>query len=335
MKHRNLLGAVLTFLLIFGASCKSSRDITFISIGTGGTGGAFYPYGGGLAEIWSNHVPGVKALAEVTAASVENVRLAHKGETVIGEIMGDVAFQAFHGQGKFKSKGPQKILAMAVMYPAILQVVTLKGSSVNSLDQLRKKIVSIGAPGSGTAFMSELVLNALDISLEQIKIRRLSFVENANALKDRTIHVGLWCVAPPTSSIMDLSTTHDIKMIPFSPEEQAKVCRAYPFYSAYELPAGLYRTIEKAVATVSVWNVVVCNSDLEIDLVYQLTKVLFEHNEYMKQVHPYARYTTMKNTVSFCPIPLHPGAVKYLREKGFAVPEKLLAVSRTDETSEK
>lgn len=335
MKSGYLLGAVLFLFLLSGSSCKSSREITFISIGTGGTGGAFYPYGGGLAEIWSKYVPGVKALAEVTAASVENVRLAHRGETVIGEIMGDVAFQAFHGQGKFKSKGPQKILAMAVMYPAILQVVTLKGSDINSLDQLRKKIVSIGAPGSGTAFMSELVLKALSISMAEIKIRRLSFVENANALKDRTIHVGLWCVAPPTSSIMDLSTTHDIKMIPFSPEEQAKVCQTYPFYSAYELPADLYRTIEKPVPTVSVWNVVICNNDLDQELVYQLTKVVFEHNEYMKQVHPYARYTTMENTVKYCPIPLHAGAVKYLKEKGFTVPPKLLAADRIHETSEK
>ena len=313
------------FSLITGF-CKSSRDITFISIGTGGTGGAFYPYGGGLAEIWSNHVPGVKALAEVTAASVENVRLAHRGETVIGEIMGDVAFQAYYGEGKFKEKGPQKILAMAVMYPAILQVVTLKNSDINSLEQLKKKIVSIGAPGSGTAFMSELVLGSLNISMDHIKIRRLSFVENANALKDRTIHVGLWCVAPPTSSIMDLSTTHDIKMIPFSPEEQQRVCRAFPFYSAYEMPAGLYRSVDNSIPTVSVWNVIVCKADLDQNLVYKLTRVLFEQNDYMKQVHPYARFTTRENTVSHCPIPLHPGAVQYLREQGFKLPQKLLNI---------
>ena len=327
MKCRMLLIVSLSLFTLILGFCKSSRDITFISIGTGGTGGAFYPYGGGLAEIWSNHVPGVKALAEVTAASVENVRLAHKGETVIGEIMGDVAFQAYHGQGKFKERGSQKILAMAVMYPAILQVVTLKNSEINSLDQLKKKIVSIGAPGSGTAFMSELVLDSLNISMDHIKIRRLSFVENANALKDRTIHAGLWCVAPPTSSIMDLSTTHKIKMIPFTIEEQQRVCRAYPFYSAYELPAGLYRSIDKSVPTISVWNVIICKADLDQDLVYQLAKVLFEHNDYMKRVHPYARYTTRENTVSYCPIPLHPGAVQYLREQGFELPAKLLNIN--------
>ena len=124
-----------------------------ISIGPGGTGGVYYPYGGGLAEIWSKHVPGVRAVAEVTGASVENVRLAHKGETVIGEVMGDVAHQAYHGQSPFAGQ-PQQILAMAVMYPNVLQGVALDSAGVRGLHQLAGKTVSTGAPGSGTAFMS-------------------------------------------------------------------------------------------------------------------------------------------------------------------------------------
>ncbi|MCK4942175.1 MAG: TAXI family TRAP transporter solute-binding subunit [Candidatus Aminicenantes bacterium] len=324
---RNYLISIgfILMVMICVASCDTTRGkITFISIGTGGTGGAYYPYGGGLAEIWSKYVPGIKVLAEVTAASVENVRLAHKGETVIGEIMGDVAYQAFYGSGKFKKSGPQKILALAVMYPSTLQVVTLKGSGLNNLQQLKNRVVSIGAPGSGTAFMSELILTALDIPLESISTRRLSFVETSNALKDHTIRAGIWCVAPPTSSILDLSTTHDINIIPFPAENQAAICRKYPYYSAFNLPADLYRGVDKVVPTISVWNIIICYSNLSEDLIYSLTKVLFEHNDYMKQVHPYARFTTMKNTIEHSPIPLHTGTIKYLREKGFSIPEKLI-----------
>ncbi len=322
MKRLNL---ILTILIALSLSITVPvyAKTRYISIGTGGTGGVYYPYGGGLAEIWSKYVPGVKAVAEVTGASVENVKLAHKGETVIGEIMGDVAFQAYFGQGKFKGKR-QKILTMAAMYPNILQIVTLKGSGIKNVTDFKGKTISIGAPGSGTAFMAELVLKALGISLDSFKVRRLSFNESANALRDGTIDAGFWVVAPGTSSIMDLATTHNIEIVSFTPEQQKKVTEKYAFYSPWTLEAGVYRGVDKPVPTISVWNVIICNRDLPEDLVYNLVKVLFEHNDYMQKIHPFAKYTTPKNTVEKSPIPLHPGTIKYLKEKGIKVPERLI-----------
>ncbi len=295
----------------------------FISIGTGGTGGVYYPYGGGLAEIWSKNVPGVRAVAEVTGASVENVKLANKGETVIGEVMGDVAYQAYYGEGKFKGK-KQGILAMACMYPNILQIVTLKGSGIRNVTDFKGKTISIGAPGSGTAFMAELVLKACGVDLKSFKVRRLSFNETANALRDGTIDAGFWVVAPGTSSIMDLATTHNIAIVPFTPEQQKKVTDAYGFYSAWNLDGGIYRGVDKPVPTISVWNVIIVKKDLPEDLVYKLLKVLFAKNAYMQKIHPFARYTTPANAVSKSPIPLHPGAVKLLKEMGIQVPARLL-----------
>ena len=295
----------------------------FISISTGGTGGVYYPYGGGLAEIWTKNVSGIRAVAEVTGASVENVKLAHKGETVIGLIMGDVAYQAYHGDGKFKDK-PQNILTMAAMYPNILQIVTRKGSGIKNVTDFKGKTVSTGAPGSGTAFMAELVLNALDIDMNSFTVRRLSFNENANALRDRTIDAGFWVVAPGTSSIMDLATTHEIEMVSFTPEQQKKVADAYGFYSSWDLEGGVYRGVDKPTPTISVWNVIICQKQLSDDLVYKLTKVLFERNDYMQKIHPFARYTTPENAVGKSPIPLHPGAIKRLKELGISVPAKLM-----------
>ncbi len=295
---------------------------TFISIGTGGTGGVYYPYGGGLAEIWSKYVPGVKAVAEVTGASVENVKLAHKGETVIGEVMGDVAYQAYRGIGKFQGK-PQKILAMACMYPNVLQIVTLKGSGIKNVTDFKGKRVSIGAPGSGTAFMAELVLKTLDVPLDSFNVFRLSFNETANALRDGTIDAGFWVVAPGTSSIMDLATTHDIEIVEFTPDQQKKVEEAYGYYSAWTLEGGVYRGVDQPVPTLSVWNVIICQRDLPEDLVYQLTKTLFENTAYLEQIHPFAKYTTPENAVGKSPIPFHPGAIKAIEEKGIKVPAKL------------
>jgi TRAP transporter TAXI family solute receptor len=313
----------LTAVLALGMGALAQAKTNFISIGTGGTGGVYYPYGGGMAEIWSKFVPGVKAVAEVTGASVENVKLAHKGETIIGLIMGDVAYQAYQAEGSFQGK-PQKILSMAAMYPNVLHVVTLKGSGIKNVTDFKGKKVSIGAPGSGTAFMAELVLKAVGVPLDSFDVRRLSFNETANALRDRTIDAGIWVVAPGTSSIMDLATTHDIEMIPFTPEQQKKVTDAHGFYAPWTMEAGAYRGVDQPAPTISVWNVVIVQSTQPEDLVYDLTKAFYEQNAYLQKIHPYAKFSTLENAVSKSPIPLHPGAIKYLKEKGVAVPDKLM-----------
>ena len=311
---------------LLGAMCVSSSafaKIEFIGIGTGGTGGIYYPYGGGVAEIWSKHVDGVRAVAEVTGASVENVRLAHSGETVIGEVMGDVAKAGYEGTSKFKGK-KQNILSMAVMYPNLLQPVTLQGSGITTVEQVKDKTISTGSPGSGTNFMSEVVLKALGIPLDSYSDARLSFTESANALRDGTIELGFWCVGPGTSSIMDLATTHDIKIVGFTQEQQEKILAANESYSAVELSGGQYNGVEEPVPTIGVWNVMICQSTLETDMVYKLVKALYENNDYLLKIHPSAAYTTPENAVKYSPIPLHPGTIKYLKEQGIEVPENLM-----------
>ena len=321
MKRIGIAVLLITLASLIVAPCAMSRT-TFISIGTGGTGGIYYPYGGGVAEIWSKHVKGVRAVAEVTGASVENVKLAHKGETVIGEVMGDVAVAGYNGTGKFKGK-KNDILSMAIMYPNLLQVVALTSSGITNLEQVKGRNISTGSPGSGTNFMAEAVLKALGISPDSYKDSRLSFTESANALRDGTIDVGIWSVGPGTSSILDLATTHDITMLGFTPQQTQKILASNATYSAVELAGGVYRGIDQPVATIGVWNVMICQASLDTDLVYRLAKALFEHNDYLKKIHPSAAYTTPENAVKYSQIPLHPGTIKYLEEKGIEVPDKL------------
>ncbi|MBU1275284.1 MAG: TAXI family TRAP transporter solute-binding subunit [Proteobacteria bacterium] len=320
MKRFSVILAIAAVLLV-GASVAVGT--TFIGIGTGGTGGIYYPYGGGVAEIWSKYVKGVKAVAEVTGASVENVKLADKGETVIGEVMGDVAKAGYNGTGKFRSK-KHKILGMAIMYPNLLQVVVLKKSSITNLEQIKGKSVSTGSPGSGTNFMSESVLKALGVPLNSYSDKRLSFTETANALRDGTIEVGFWSVGPGTSSIMDLATTHDIRILTFTPEQQKKVVASNPTYAAVELGGGVYRGVDAAVPTIGVWNVMIVQKSLDTELVYNLVNALWNHRDYLMKIHPSAAYTTPENAVKYCPIPLHPGTIKALKERGVSVPNVLM-----------
>ena len=317
-----LLG-ILVLCSVFIIAGSAAARTQFISIGTGGTGGIYYPYGGGVAEIWTKYVKDVRAVAEVTGASVENVKLAHKGETVIGEVMGDVAVAGYGGLSKFKGK-KHNILSMAIMYPNLLQVVTLKKSGITNIEQIKGKKISSGSPGSGTNFMAETVFKALGIPLDSYSDSRLSFTESANALRDGTIEVGVWSVGPGTSSILDLATTHDIHIITFTSEQQKKILAANKEYSAVDLAGGVYRGVDNAVPTIGVWNVMICQKSLDVDLVYNLVKALYEHQDYLLKIHPSASYTTAENAVKYSPIPLHPGTVKYLKEKGVAVPAKLM-----------
>ena len=314
---------IMILCMIVALAGPVAAKTTFIGIGTGGTGGIYYPYGGGVAEIWSKYVPDIQAVAEVTGASVENVKLADKGETVIGEVMGDVADAGFNGLGKFKGK-KHDILSMAVMYPNLLQVVTLKNSGITNIEQVKGKRISSGSPGSGTNFMAEAVLKAVGIPLDSFKDSRLSFTETANALRDGTIDVGFWSVGPGTSSILDLATTHDIVIIPITPEQTQKVLAANDTYASVDLAGGVYRGVDKPVPTIGVWNVMICQKSLAEDMVYKLVAALYEHNDYLRKIHPSAAYTTPENAVKYSPIPLHPGTVKYLKEKGIAVPAKLM-----------
>lgn len=317
-----LLG-ILALCSVFIITGSAAARTQFISIGTGGTGGIYYPYGGGVAEIWTKYVKDVRAVAEVTGASVENVKLAHKGETVIGEVMGDVAVAGLKGLSKFKGK-KHDILSMAIMYPNLLQVVTLKNSGIKNVEQIKGKKISSGSPGSGTNFMAETVFKALGIPLDSYSDSRLSFTESANALRDGTIEVGVWSVGPGTSSILDLATTHDIHIISFTPAQQKKILAANKEYSAVDLAGGVYRGVDKPVPTIGVWNVMICQRWLETDLVYNLVKALYENQDYLLKIHPSASYTTPENAVKYSPIPLHKGTLKYLEEKGISVPAKLL-----------
>ncbi len=309
--------ALVAFLAV-----PAQAKTEYISIGTGGTGGVYYPYGGGLAEIWTKYVKGVKAVAEVTGASVENVKYADRGETVIGEAMNDVVYQAYKGMGKFKK--PKKIYTMFCMYPNLFHVVALKKLGLKSIYDVKGKRVSIGSPGSGTAYMTNLVLGALGIPTNSFKVYRLSFNENANALKDGTIDIGVWCVAAPTSSIMDLATTHPIDILNWKKEDMAKVQKKYPFYSPYVIPKGTYKGVDYDVHTLSVWNSVVCWQKLPEDLVYRLVKAVYEHRDYLQKIHPFARFTTPENTLKQAVAPLHPGTVKYFKEIGLKIPARLM-----------
>ena len=293
-----------------------------LSIATGGTGGTYYPYGGGLAELIGKHVEGASATAEVTGASVENMALISRQDTDLALALADTVFAAHAGTGQFEGR-PVDARALASIYPNAIQIVTLKGSGIASLSDLKGKRVSVGAPGSGTEVNARAILEANGISYDDIEEQRLNFNETADALRNGDIDAGFWSVGPPTSSIMNLAATREIALVPLTEEEVAKASEVEPVFAAYTLRKGIYEGIEQPVPTIAVPNVLVVNAAMDEELAYQITRNMFEHVDELIAVHPAANDTTVEFSLNSTPIPLHPGALRYYEEIGAEIPAKL------------
>jgi TRAP transporter TAXI family solute receptor len=307
--------------LSLGASAAAAQ--TELSIATGGTGGVYFPYGGGMAEVINRHIDGYTATAEVTGASVENMNLIASFESDMALVLSDTLFAAYNGTGPFEGAAIPEARTMIAIYPNAVQLVTLADSGITSLADLRGQRVSVGAPGSGTEVSAQTILAANGITYDDFDPQRLNFNETADALRDGTIVAGFWSVGPPTSSIMNLAATRAIRMIPLSEEEIANAIAADPTFAPYTLREGLYEGMAEAVPTISTPNMVVVHAEMDEELVYQITKAMFEHVEELIAIHPAANDTVPEFTIAASPIPVHPGALRYFEEIGLEIPDAL------------
>ncbi|MCP1314855.1 MULTISPECIES: TAXI family TRAP transporter solute-binding subunit [unclassified Halomonas] len=316
---RTLNYAVATTMLALALPASAQQ----LSIATGGTGGVYYPIGGGLAEMINNHIEGAQATAEVTGASVENMGLIMRGDADLATALADTVYQAYTGTGDFEGRQVENTRALASIYPNAVQLVVLAESDIQGISDLAGKRVSVGAPGSGTELNARAVLESNGVSYDDFTAQRLNFNETADAIRDGDIDAGFWSVGPPTSSIMNLAATRDIRLIGLSDEEIANAQEEEAVFAPYELAEGLYDGMDEAVQTIGIPNVLVVNADMDEELAYQLTQLLFEHIDELIAVHPAANDTTIEFTMASTPVPLHPGAIRYFEEVGAEIPDRL------------
>ncbi|MBA7657727.1 hypothetical protein ES703_65669 [subsurface metagenome] len=267
-----------------------------------------------MAVIITKYVPGLFATAESTGASVANVRMVDSGEMLMAMTQNDVAYEAYYEEGRFVGE-KLDIVGLFRMHPEYAHFVTLAGSPINSIADMVGKRVSSGAPGSGTEMIFTNVITALGYTGDDFTISRLSFAENVTALKDRVIDVGFWVAGPPTSSIIDISTTHDIRIIPLSPEEQEKVVAAFPYYTAGDLAKGLYRGVDEPVPSIYLAAAMVTHPDMQYRAAYEIVKAIFEHIDYLRTIHVAAKQITLADAPKVA-IPLHPGAEQFYKDVG-------------------
>jgi len=304
------------------AGVAAAQEKRSFSITTGGTGGVYYPLGGGLASLLSKYVPGWSASAEVTGGSVDNLRLLGAGKSEIAFSMVDAGLDAMKGQDKFKGN-PVAVRTLAVLYPNRMHVVSTEATGIKSFADLKGKRVSTGSPGSATEVMAFRVIEAMGLDKDKDMTReRLGVAESVNALKDGKIQAFFWVGGLPTAAVTDLGATPGvkIKMIDHS-AAVAKMNEKYgPLYAEADIPAKTYPGQEAANKIAVVWNVLVTTDKLPDDVAYKIVQVIFEKRAEWGQVHKEALTLEMKNQLlSNTPMPFHPGAVKYFAEKGHKV----------------
>jgi uncharacterized protein len=302
--------------LAFNAAAQEKINL---SIATGGTGGVYYPLGGGMANVFSKHIPGMQATAEVTGGSVDNMRLIGTGKSYIALTQADAAKDALNGEGKFKgSKIP--VRAMMMLYTNLMHVVTIEGTGINSINDLKGKRVSTGSPGSATEVFAFRVLEAAGIDpLKDFTRERLGVAESANAMKDRKLDAFFFVVGLPTSSITDLGATPGVK-IKFLDHQNllpAMVKKHGPIYIADVIPKGTYpgQTVDNQATAVA--NLLVANANMSDQTVYNIVKTIFDKKPDLIAVHKTAADIKMEmQKPDASPVPWHPGAVKYFKEQG-------------------
>lgn len=290
-----------------------------LSIATGGTGGVYYPLGGGMANIFSKTIPGMTATAEVTGGSVDNMRLIGTGKPYIALSQVDAIVDAYNGEGKFKgTKIP--VRAMMLLYTNMMHAVTVEGTGVNSIADLKGKRVSTGSPGSATEVFAFRLLEAAGIDPNKdIRKERLGAAESANALKDKKIDAFFFVAGLPTSSVTDVAATPGlkIKFLDSANLLPAMNKAAGNIYLADVIPKGTYPGMTTDNQATAVANLLVANANLSEQAVYNIVKTIFEKHADLVAVHKAAADIKLdRQKPDASPVPWHPGAVKYFKEKG-------------------
>ena len=317
--HRTIsraLALVAGLVVALGATAQN------ISIATGGTGGVYYPMGGGIAAVLSKHVPGMQATAEVTGGSVDNLKLIASGKPYIGFSMADAGQDAYRGEDKFKgNKVPLRTLM--ILYPNRMHVVTVEGRGIAKMGDLKGKRVSTGSPGSATEVMAFRLIEAAGLDKDQdMKRERLGVAESVNAIKDGKIDAFFWVGGLPTAAVTDLANTPNtkVRLIDHADLVPAMNKKHGNLYVQDTIAKETYKGMDADNHQATVMNILVAHESMDEKTAYNIVKTIFDRKDDIVAVHKEAaNFKLESQKASASPIPFHPGAVKYFAEKGVKV----------------
>ena len=313
MKKR-ILAVALALAMVCVSGLALAED--FLSIATGGTSGTYYPLGGDIANLFNTAIEGVKANAQATGGSAENLRLIHNGDAELGTVQNDVAAYAFSGTDSFEGEVIDSFSVIASLYPEVIQLVARADSGIVNIEDLKGKRVSVGAAGSGVFFNAVHILEAAGLTLDDVDEQYLSFSESSDAMKNRQLDAYFTTAGIPNAAITELASSADVLMVQLTPETVNALIEAKPFYVSYVIPGGTYPGIDEDAQTVAVMALLVGSSDLDDELVYNMVKSLYERGD---ELLTHAKKAEIKLETALDGVgdlPLHPGAQLYYDEAG-------------------
>ena len=320
MKKIVSLVLALTLALTL-AACGGSGSASKMTMGTGGTAGTYYAFGGVLGQYIKNNA-GIDVTVVSTDGSKANIQSIASGDYQLGLVQSDVMSYAWEGSRSFESDGKvDSFRVVAGLYAEAVQLITM-APSIQPVADLAGKSVSIGAPGSGVYFNAIDVLAAAGLTETDIKAQYQSFDDSTDALKDGKIDAAFIVAGAPTAAITELCTTNDAFLVPIDGDIAAKLMADCPFYTTYSIPAGTYAGQDADVATVTVKATLIVSANASEDDVYNLTKAIFDHTDAIAAENGKGAELTLENATSGMTAPFHAGAAKYFAEKGITVETK-------------
>lgn len=313
MKTMTAGAAALTAVLM--ASSLPARSAEFINVLTGGTSGVYYPLGVALSKIYAEKIPDTRPSVQATKASVENLNLLQQGKGEIAFALGDSVKLAWDGDTEAGFKGKlDKLRGITAIYPNYIQIVASKESGIKTLADLKGKRLSVGAPKSGTELNARAILEAAGLSYNDLgKVEYLPFAESVELMKNRQLDATLQSAGLGVASIRDLAASVDITVVEIPAEVVEKVGAPY---IAGTIPAGTYNGQDADVQTAAVVNFLVTRADVSDDLAYAMTKTIYENLDQLAAAHSAAKAIKLEDALSGMPVPLHPGAERFFKEKG-------------------
>jgi uncharacterized protein len=308
---RIFLAGLLAFALSAMTGATGHAQEQRVSLATGGVAGVYFPLGGAMAEAWSAEIADLTVTAESTGASVVNVRLIEGGEAELAMVQNDIASYAYNAEEMFADTAPlQQNLGMAMLYPEVIQIVSLQGTGIATVSDLQGQRVAVGAPGSGTEANARQILEAHGITYDDITEHFLPFGEAVDALRDGRIDAAFLTAGIPTAAVIDLSATHEVAIVSIDPGTAEEIADRWPFYAAFTIPGGTYTGIDEDIPTVTVQAMLLASADLSAEVVEQMLDVLFRDDtlERLCDTHVRGCDVTRDTALMAMPVPLHPGA---------------------------
>lgn len=308
----------LCVLVVFGG-CKKADTVKNYILATGGTSGTYYPYGGAVANIWNTNIEKMNVTAQATGASKENLRLISSKEAEFGIVQNDVMDYAFYGTDMFAGQKLENIAAIGTLYPEVVQIAASAESGIKSVADLKGKRVSVGDAGSGVEFNAKQILEGYGLTFDDIKKSNLSFKESSDGIQNGTLDACFVTAGVPNAALQELAVAKGLVLISVDGECADYICDKYSFYTKTTIPGGTYKGSDEDVSALAIKATLAVSAALDEEIVYNLTKTLFEHQSDLAQTHAKGAELSVEKAVTGISIPFHAGAAKYFAEVGYPV----------------